>query len=80
MGLIDTIMADVRFKQQWFLSEKSWFTKNVRVFLEPGTIAVIVFRYGQWLRSLNKVLRIVLFFPYILGKILVVLGLSLIHI
>lgn len=74
MSLFEIIMADVRFKQQWFLSEKSWFTKNVRVFIEPGTIAVIVFRYGQWLKSLNKLLRVLLYLPYALGKVLVVLG------
>ncbi|MBV1885213.1 MAG: serine acetyltransferase [Gammaproteobacteria bacterium] len=74
MSLIKLIKSDIQFKQQWFLSEKSWFTKNIRVFLEPGTIAVIVFRYGQWLNSLNPLLKLALYLPYMIGKTVVVLG------
>ncbi|WP_253938417.1 serine O-acetyltransferase [Hahella sp. HN01] len=75
MGLFSLIKADVKFKQQWFLSQKSWFTRNVRVFLEPGTIAVIVYRYGSWARTIKPaLLRIPLYIPYALGKVLVVLG------
>lgn len=75
MSLLSLIKADVKFKQQWFLSEKSWITKNIRVFLEPGTIAVIVFRYGHWVREIKFLpLQLLLLIPYALGKILVMIG------
>lgn len=73
--MFENIRADIRTKQRWFLSEKSWFTRNVRIFLEPGTIAVIVYRYGRWVRGLRiPVVKQVLNLFYLLGKTFVVLG------
>lgn len=73
--MFDYIRADIHRKQEWFLKEKSWFVKNVRVFLEPGTIAVIVYRFGRWTRSVKiplvkQLLRLI----YILAKAVVVMG------
>ncbi|WP_133468556.1 serine O-acetyltransferase [Paraglaciecola marina] len=73
--MFDLIAGDLKFKQDWFLSQKSWFVKNIRIFLEPGTIATVVFRYGNWTRSFKFTpLRFLLRIPYILGKMVVVLG------
>jgi serine O-acetyltransferase len=73
--MFDYIRADIHRKQEWFLKEKSWFVKNIRVFLEPGTIAVIVYRYGRWVQSLKiPVVKQFLNLFYLLGKAFVVLG------
>lgn len=73
--MFDYIRADIHRKQEWFLKEKSWYVRNIRVFLEPGTIAVIVYRYGRWVRSLPiPVVKQLLYFFYMLAKLVVVLG------
>ncbi len=73
-SMIELIKADVRFKQNWFLSEKDWTTRNIRVLLEPGTIAAIVFRYGHWVREVNLLpLRLLLLIPYAIAKIMVMI-------
>ena len=73
--MFDIIRGDLALKQQWFLSKKSWFVRNIRILIEPGTIAVIVFRYGQWLERLRiPVVKQLLLIPYLLAKAFVVLG------
>ena len=49
-SLFDLIRSDIELKQHWFLKNDSWFNRNIRVYLEPGTIAVIVYRYGHWVK------------------------------
>lgn len=72
------LRADIHRKQEWFLKEKNWFVRNIRIFLEPGTIAVIVYRYGRWVYGLNiPVLKQFLNLFYLLGKVFVVLGLGI---
>jgi len=73
--MFDIVRSDIARKQQWFLSKKSWFVRNIRVLLEPGTIAVIVFRYGQWVARCDiPILKQILVIPYLLAKTFVVLG------
>lgn len=73
--LFELIRSDIALKQHWFLKNDSWFNRNVRVYLEPGTIAVVVYRYGHWVRELRiPVLRELLLVPYVLAKAAVVLG------
>ena len=73
--MFSNIKGDIAHKQNWFLKEKSWYVKNIRVFLEPGTIAVIVFRYGRWVSDLKiPVIKQLLNVIYLLGKAFVVLG------
>src|SRR6185436_2905893 len=44
-------------------------------FLEPGTIAVLVYRYGRWVHDLRvPVLKQLLNIFYLLGKVVVVVG------
>lgn len=75
MSVFELISGDLKFKQDWFLSQKSWFVKNIRIFMEPGTIASIVYRYGSWTRSINfSLLRFLFRIPYIFAKAVVVLG------
>lgn len=72
------IRADLHRKQEWFLKEKSWFVRNIRILLEPGTIAVIVYRYGRWVHGLKiPVLKQLLNLLYLIGKVFVVLGLGI---
>ncbi len=73
--MFDLIRADIHRKQEWFLKEKSWLVKNVRVFLEPGTVAVIVYRYGRWARGVRiPVVKQLLRLLYIPAKAVVVMG------
>lgn len=46
--LLSLIKSDIDLKKHWFLKKDTWLIRNVRVFLEPGTIAVIVYRFGHW--------------------------------
>ena len=73
--LLSLIRSDIALKRVWFLSKDSPFNRNIRVFFEPGTIAVIVYRYGHWVRQLRiPVLKHLLFVPYAVFKALVILG------
>lgn len=73
--LFSLIRSDIALKQNWFLHKDSWFNKNVRVYLEPGTIAVIVYRYGHWVGTLRlPVIKQLLLIPYLICKVFVVLG------
>ena len=73
--MFDNLRADIHRKQEWFLKEKSWYVRYIRVFLEPGTLAVIVYRYGRWVNDLPiPVLKQFLYLFYMLGKVLVVVG------
>lgn len=75
LGLLGLIRSDIALKQHWFLKNDSWFNRHVRVYLEPGTIAVIVYRYGHWVRQLKiPLVKQLLLLVYIFGKIGVVLG------
>jgi serine O-acetyltransferase len=74
-SLFYLIRSDIELKQHWFLKNDTWFNRNVRVYLEPGTIAVIVYRFGHWVRQLKwPILKQLLLLLYALAKILVVLG------
>lgn len=76
--MFDNIRADIHRKQEWFLKEKSWYVRNIRIFLEPGTIAVIVYRYGRWVYGLKiPILKQLLNLLYLPGKAFVVLGLGI---
>lgn len=78
MGLRDLIAlmrSDVALKQHWFLKNDSWFNRNVRVYLEPGTIAVLVYRFGHFAREVRLPwLRPALMAGYVPAKAAVVLG------
>ena len=71
--MISLMQSDIQLKQHWFLKKESWFVRNVRVYLEPGTIAVIVYRFGHWVRQLKiPLIKHLLLIVYALGKTAVV--------
>lgn len=73
--LVSLIRSDIELKQNWFLKKDSAFNRNVRVYLEPGTMAVIVYRYGHWVRSLRiPILKQLLMVLYVLAKMVIVLA------
>lgn len=73
--MFELIKGDLKFKQDWFLSQKSWFVKNVRIFLDPGTIASTVYRYGSWTRTIKvSFVRALFRIPYFFLKAIVVTG------
>lgn len=68
-GLFSLICSDIELKRHWFLKNDSWFNRYVRIYLEPGTIAVIVYRYGHWVRNLRiPIIKQLLLLPYVLAK------------
>lgn len=72
--LISLICSDIKLKQNWFLKKDSWFNRNVRVYFEPGTIAVIVYRYGHWVLGIKiPVVKQLLMLIYMLMNSVVVL-------
>jgi serine O-acetyltransferase len=73
--VFDTVRGDLRRKKEWFLSEKGWFVRDVRIFLEPGTIAVLVYRFGRWAHGLRvPVLKQLLTLVYLPAKAFVVMA------
>lgn len=73
--MFDNIRGDLHTKREWFLSKKSWYVRYVRIFLEPGTVAVLVYRYGRWVSALPiPVVKQFLMLFYLLGKMVVVMG------
>ncbi|MGD8590974.1 MAG: serine acetyltransferase [Chromatiales bacterium] len=73
--MISLMKSDIQLKQLWFLKNDSWFVRNVRVYLEPGTIAVIVYRFGHWVRYLKiPVLKQLLLLIYAIAKTAVVIA------
>jgi serine O-acetyltransferase len=69
--MFDTIRADIRHKLRWFY-EDAGTAKKLTVLLQPGTIAVVVYRYGSWVYGLrNRVLRTLLAVPYWIASLTV---------
>lgn len=68
-NLFDLIRSDIELKKHWFLKNDSWFNLNIRVFLEPGTVAVIVYRFGHWVRQLKiPLIKQLLLLIYVVAK------------
>lgn len=73
--LLSLIRSDIELKQHWFLKNDTWFNRNVRVYLEPGTIAVVVYRVGHFANTVKvPVVRQLLRLGYTSAKSAVVLG------
>lgn len=71
--MFENIRGDLNTKRAWFLAKKSWAVRYLRIFLEPGTVAVLVYRYGRWVHDLKiPVVKQLLNVFYLLGKIVVV--------
>lgn len=75
---VSLVRSDVDLKQRWFLKNDSWLNRNVRVFLEPGTVAVIVYRFGHYARQVPiPIVKQAMLLGYVSAKSLVVLGLGI---
>ena len=65
-------MADVRRKRAGFASrpqDKTFFKQYIKINLELGSIAVMIFRYGQWAtRIKNPLLKLIFAAPYAIGN------------
>jgi len=51
--LFDNIRADIARKRQVYFSQKGWINRTVYVYLTPGSLAVIVYRFGRWIYTLR---------------------------
>jgi serine O-acetyltransferase len=73
--MVGLIRSDIALKRHWFLKNDSWFNRTIRVYFEPGTIAVVVYRFGHWIQQLElPLIKQALMLIYLLGKAFVVLG------
>lgn len=73
--MISLMKSDIQLKQHWFLKNDSWFVQNVRVYLEPGTMAVLVYRFGHWVRHIKiPIVKQLLLLLYALGKTVIVIA------
>jgi serine O-acetyltransferase len=71
--MIDLVRSDIALKRHWFGKNDSWFNRTFRVYLEPGTIAVLVYRFGHWAREQRTPgVRHVLLVLYAIAKAFVV--------
>lgn len=72
--MFEKIREDIGLKREWFMKDDGWFVRNIRIWLEPGTVAVLVYRYGNWIRQVDvPVIREILLMPYWVAKALVIL-------
>jgi len=73
--LLSLVRSDIELKKLWFLKNDSWFNRNVRVFAEPGTIAVVVYRFGHWTNDVHvPIVRQLLQLGYVSAKTFVVVA------
>ncbi|MEK6684574.1 MAG: serine acetyltransferase [Nitrospirota bacterium] len=76
--MFENIRADIRRKRTAYVvrpEDQTFFRKYVKVNLQLGTIAVGVYRFGRWSKSIRiPVLRQLMFFIYSLLNMAVMLG------
>src|ERR1043166_7201670 len=67
--MFDTIRADVERKMRGYgvrSLDKTFFRKRITPFLEFGTLAVVVYRFGRWVYSIKiPVIRQLMIFIYL---------------
>ena len=73
--MFDLIKADLDRKRELYHHHAGFFTRWVKNMIDPGGIAVLVYRFGNWAHHLPiPVLKHLLLFLYLLLKTPVVLG------
>ncbi|MGH8659084.1 MAG: serine O-acetyltransferase [Gammaproteobacteria bacterium] len=71
--LFGNIRADIEHKRSWFYQEAGWW-KKLLVLVQPGTLVVIVYRFGHWAYKLkNPILRNLLMLIYWATNLFVVI-------
>jgi serine O-acetyltransferase len=62
--MFENIRVDIAHKIRWFYEDAGWL-KTLVVLLQPGTIAVVAYRYGHWAYGIhNRLLRMLFIVPY----------------
>jgi len=74
--MFDIIRGDLGRKRQAYIvraMDQTWFNRNIKIFLQQGSIAVTIFRFGQWVQGLRiPVLKQILFTVYYLLNLAVI--------
>lgn len=71
--LFENIRADIGHKRRWFYKDAGWW-KNLIVLVQPGTLVVIVYRFGHWAHEQkNPILRNLLMLTYWATNLFVVI-------
>ncbi|MFT4901030.1 MAG: serine O-acetyltransferase [Lentimonas sp.] len=73
--MFEIIKSDISRKRELYHHHGSWFVRWIKIFIDPGGLALLVYRYGNWINQLKiPVLRQLLRLSYILLKLPIVLG------
>ena len=73
--LFDLIKSDFDRKRELYHHHGSWFVRWVKNFIDPGGLALLVYRFGSWVNQLKiPVVKQCLRLLYIAVKMPVVLG------
>jgi serine O-acetyltransferase len=63
--MFENIRADIAHKRRWYYKDDGWLKQTLGVLIQPGTIAVIVYRYGHWAYRIRyPALRFLCMLPY----------------
>jgi serine O-acetyltransferase len=75
--MFETLRADLGRKRRAYIvraMDQTWFNRNIKIFLQQGSIAVAVFRFGQWVQRLRiPVLKQILFAVYYVLNLAVII-------
>ena len=72
--MFDTIRADIARKRELYAANKGWLSRKVFIYLLPGSLAVIIYRFGRWVFLLKiPVLKQILTLVYLPLKALMVI-------
>lgn len=72
--MFDNIRADIDRKRGAYFSRAGWLRRTVTIFLTPGSMAVITYRFGRWIYTLKiPLLKQLLYLFYFPLKALIVI-------
>ena len=65
--MFDCIKADISRKRNLYFAQKGRINRNIYIYFTPGSLAVMVYRFGRWIYTLKipvlKQLFYLLYFP-----------------
>jgi serine acetyltransferase len=65
--MFDNIRADISRKRDLYFARKGFLNRTVYIYFTPGSLAVMVYRFGRWIYTLKipvlKQLLYLLYFP-----------------
>ncbi len=72
--MFDKIRGDIARKRELYAAEKGWLSRQVYIYFLPGSLAVIIYRFGRWVFLLKiPVLKQILTLIYLPLKALMVI-------